>query len=501
MFASISTEAKVGLFILVALILLAYMSFQVGEKRIGFKKGYLVTSHFDNASGLERDASVRIAGVEVGRVEDISLIDSKAQVTMRIIPSVKLRENSKILIKAYGILGDKYIEIIPGTEGAPYLKDGDEITRVEKQTDIDKLMRDLGTIADDVMAVTASLRNVLGGEEGTANLSAILENTRKLTANLNEVVERNQEKIALVLDNTRDLTANLNKIVTENDRNIASLVTNLNKASGEMERTFAALSDISERLNRGEGTLGQLMENEEVFDNLNETLAALREITDKVNQGEGTIGRLINEEETVDNLNAGLKSIDKSMAGINNYISQADRFRMFLGYRGEYLFDTSNAKSYVDLTIRPNEDKFYRLGVAADPRGRRTLTERWIDGTYSKVEEWERDKLLFTAEMGKRFKDLTIRGGLLESTGGVGIDYFALNDDLKLTFEAFDFDPDRNPHLKIYADYRLLKHIYLTAGWDDFISDEDNDSPFAGMMIQFEDEDLKYLISSVPIPK
>lgn len=489
------------MFILVALILLAYMSFQVGEKRIGFKKGYLVTSHFDDASGLERDASVRIAGVEVGRVEDISLIDSKAQVTMRIFPAVKLRKDAKIVIKAYGILGDKYIEIVPGTGGMSLLEDGGEITRVEKQTDIDKLMRDLGKIADDVMAVTASLRNVIGGEEGTANLSAILENTRNLTANMNEVVVKNEEKIALVLSNTERLTANLNKIVSENDRNVAALVENLNRASKEMERTFATLSDISEKLNRGEGTLGQLIENEAVFNNLNETLAALREITDKVNQGEGTIGRLINEDETVDNLNAGLKSIDKSMAGINDYISQADRFRMFLGYRSEYLFDTSNAKSYVDLTIRPNEDKFYRLGVVADPRGRRTLTERWVDGKYSRIEEWDREKLLFTVEMGKRFKDLTIRGGLLESTGGVGIDYFALDDDLKLTFEAFDFDPDRNPHLKIYADYRLLKHVYLTAGWDDFISDEDNDSPFAGMMIQFEDEDLRYLISSVPIPK
>ncbi|HOO91245.1 MAG TPA: MlaD family protein, partial [Syntrophales bacterium] len=70
--SSISTEAKVGLFVLVALIILGYMSFRVGEQGFGLKKGYPVTVVFDNATGLEKDASVQIAGVEVGRVEDIS---------------------------------------------------------------------------------------------------------------------------------------------------------------------------------------------------------------------------------------------------------------------------------------------------------------------------------------------------------------------------------------------------------------------------------------------
>ncbi len=472
---SISTEAKVGLFVLVALIVLGYMSFRVGEYGFGIKQGYLVNVVFDNATGLERDASVQIAGVEVGRVEEISLKNGKALVTMRMHPSVQLEKDVQAKIKSYGILGDKYIDIVPGMDEDTYIAAGGNIVRTERQADIDKLLSELGYIAVDVMAVTASLKKVVGTDEGEANLKAIIENTRSITENLNRVVTQNDEKFNV-------------------------MIANLDEASSEMKKAFTTLNSIVAKIDRGEGTIGQLVENKEAFDNLNKTLSSLREITDKINEGKGTIGRLINDEETVDNLNEGLKSIDKSMEGIERYVSKAEQFKTFLGFRGEYLFDEGDGKGYFDLTIRPNEDKFYILGVVADPQGRRTITDTTVGGTTTRTEKWERDELLFTAQIGKRFKDIALRGGIFESTAGIGVDYFMFEDDLRLTLDAFDFNSDKNAHLKAYAEYRLLKHIYLSAGWDDFISNEGTDSPFVGFSIQFEDEDLKYLLGSVPIP-
>jgi len=473
---SISSEAKVGLFVFVALILLAYMSFRVGEYGFGLKKGYFVNVVFDNVTGLDKDASVTIAGVEVGKVERISLSDGKALVTLRITPDVKLEKDVRASIKSHGILGDKFIEIEPGTRESGYIEAQGLIKQVEQQADIDKILRELGTIASDVMEVTASLKKVVGGDEGVANLKAIIQNTRELSENLNMVVKQNDEKFSI-------------------------MVSSLKNAATEMEKTFAALSDITSKINRGEGTVGRLVADEGVFDKLDRTVASLEEISEKINEGRGTIGRLINDEETVENLNASLQTIDKSMEGINRYITKAEQFRTFLSYRGEYLLDNSDAKSYLNVKIQPKEDKFYILGIVSDPRGSRTTYDRTTNGTTTRTEEWDKGGLLFNAEIAKRYKDIVFRGGLLESTGGVGIDYYAFDDKLRFTFEAFDFDTDRDPHLKIYADYRLFKHLYLTAGWDDFISDEDNDSPFVGVSIKFEDEDLKYLLTSTPIPK
>ncbi|MHB9096626.1 MAG: MlaD family protein [Syntrophales bacterium] len=492
--SSVSSEAKVGLFVLVGLIILGYMSFQVGKQPFGPKKGYTLDVAFDNVAGLEQDASVQIAGVEIGRVESIILREGKAQVRLRIGANVKLEKDAVAAIKTHGILGEKYIELYPGTQGAAYLPPGGQISQTEKQADIDRLLHQLGMIAEDVRGVTASLNRVLAGQGGEETISNILTNARNLTHNLNRVVVSNEAALHAALENTRQLTGNLNRVVTRNDEKVGQVMDSLKAASREMEKTFTALSEITGSVNRGEGTLGQLVKDKSTAEKLNKTLASLQEVTEKINEGRGSIGKLVNDDETVRNLNEGL-------TGLNRYVNKAEQFRTFLGYRGEYLFQKSNAKSYLDLRIQPKEDKFYLLGIVSDPRGRRTTKEYTTGGVTTRTEEWDRDGLLFNAQIAKRYRDVVLRGGLLESTGGIGIDYFALNDKLKFTFEAFDFGNDRRAHLKAGAEYQLFKHLYLTAGWDDFISDRENRSIYGGFAIRFEDDDLKYLLTTTPIPR
>ncbi|MEN6465545.1 MAG: MlaD family protein [Syntrophaceae bacterium] len=470
---SISTEAKVGIFVLVSLIILGYMSFRVGQSGFGLKQGYTLSAVFDNVTGLDKGSSVEMAGVPIGKVESIKLTDSKALVTMRINPDVKLRGDVTAAIKTHGVLGDKYIELIPAATGE-YLGEGGRITRTEGQADLDKVLSQFGSVMDDIKKVSSSLGNTLGGEEG-------------------------QEQIRSILANIRQLTENLNHVVARNDQKFDQLVDNLKSASREMDRTFTQLADIATDMNQGKGTVGKLLKDKDLSDNLNKTLASLQDITNKLNEGKGTLGKLINDEETVNNLN-------ESLTGINRYVNKAEQFRTFLSYRGEYLFDNGgNTKSYLDLRIQPRDDKFYIIGAVYDPRGKRTVTDTNVTQggvtTTTTTEQFERDKFLFNAQIGKRFRDLAFRGGVMESTGGVGLDYYAFNDRLKLTFEAFDFDPDRRAHLKGYAEYKLLKHLFISAGWDDFISDQGNSSPFVGLSVRFEDEDLKYLLTSTPIPK
>ncbi|MDX9821625.1 MAG: MlaD family protein [Syntrophales bacterium] len=490
----LSTEAKVGLFVLVGLIILGYMSFRVGQGGIGLKEGYVVEAVFDNVAGLNKDASVQIAGVEVGRVESIKLKDGKAVIQMRITPEVKLEKDVRAAVKTHGVLGDKYVEIMPGHKSQGYMESGDSIQQVERAADIDRLLQQFSVIADDIRGVTGSLNRVLGGQAGVDALNDILDNTRQLTRNLNAVVVNNEATLKAMLENTRQLTSNLNRVVVQNDEKVGQVFDGLKSAASQMEKTFASLNEITEGVRRGEGSVGQLLKDPTTTQRLNQTLASLQQISDKINEGKGTIGKLINEEETVNNLNAGL-------SGINRYVTKAEQFRTYLSYRGEYLFDKSDMKSYLDLRIQPKDDKFYILGIASDPRGRRTTRESTTGGVTTRTEEWDRSGLLFNIQIGKRYRDLALRGGLMESTGGVGIDYFAMNDRLRFSFEAFDFSYDRKAHLKATAEYQLFKHLYLTAGWDDFISDQGNSSIFGGFAIRFEDDDLKYMLTSTPIPK
>ena len=91
------------------------------------------------------------------------------------------------------------------------------------------------------------------------------------------------------------------------------------------------------------------------------------------------------------------------------------------------------------------------------------------------------DDILFSAQIAKRFDDLVLRGGVIESEGGVGIEYHLLNDRLKLFVEAFDFNRERNPHLRAGGMLSIHEFFYLSAGYDNFISREGLSSPYVGV--------------------
>ncbi len=470
----LSAEAKVGIFVLIGIILLVYMSLRVGGMRFGKEEGYTLTVKLDNAAGLDRDASVKVAGVEVGRIKDIKLQDHKAVVVLRIKPGVRIGRDFTAALKTSGLLGEKYLELIPGSPNAPYLEEGEEITRVRAYADVDKLIADLSEVAVDIKKVTGSMAKVLGGEAGAASLSNIVSNLEEITYNINAVVEQNDERLSTVLanlevfsDSIKEVAAGLNVLIKENRDDITAGVTNLKAA---METLNSMAPEIKH------------------------TVSSIQRIARRIDEGQGTIGKLINDDTTHEKLN-------RTLTGINSFIDKTQRFRLYVGYRGEYLFDADDTKSYLSLRLQPKADKYYLIDIVDDPRGNRrtTKTEVTEGGSTRTVETTKTsDEIKFSAQIAKRFGDLALRGGIIESTGGLGADYYMFKDRLKLTLEAFDFHKGRNPRLKAGAFMYLNKYFFITAGYDDFISDVGLESAYVGVGLEFEDDDLKYLFSSVP---
>lgn len=495
--SKLSVEAKVGFFVVVGIILLSYMSMKIGDISLERARGYDVLVYFDSATGLARDIAVEIAGVEVGSVGDIRLENNKARVALKIDANVKLTRDVKAVIRTRGILGDKYIELIPGSSSAPPIPPGGRILRSVSPTDMDTLMMVLGNVARDINKLTTSFSNVLGGKKGEASLHSIVDNLRQMVETLNTTVQGNNENIRKIINNLSDFSVSLKKITDTNTNDIDIIIANLSKASGKLEKFLGQVSDITQKINTGKGSIGKLVNENETVDSLNDALASLQKITDKINSGEGSMGRLINEDKTVDTINS-------TLTGINDYIRKQETFRTYLSYRGEYLFDDGTTKSYLSLRIQPKEDKYYLFQLVDDPAGRRNVTDTVTTTNGITVmehrEETDKDKLKFSAQIAKRYYDLGLRGGLFESTGGLGLDYYFLNDHLVLSLEAFDFDPDRNVHLKFKADFTPFQHLYITSGFDDFISDEGKESFFIGAGISFADEDIKTLMTHLPLP-
>ncbi len=114
MYASWQTKLIVGIFALLGMAALAYLSLSLGRIELLSNEGYILYAKFDNISGLKTGDQVEIAGVKVGKVVAISLKDDRAQVAMRLNDGVKLDDEAIASIKTSGIIGDKYVSISLG---------------------------------------------------------------------------------------------------------------------------------------------------------------------------------------------------------------------------------------------------------------------------------------------------------------------------------------------------------------------------------------------------
>jgi phospholipid/cholesterol/gamma-HCH transport system substrate-binding protein len=132
-------ELIVGVFVLVGILCLGYLSIKLGKLELIGGNVYEVVAQFNTASGLKAGSSVEIAGVEVGRVRGITLKDDRAAVLLAVNNTVKLYSDTIASIKTRGIIGEKFLALSPGGGGDP-LKPGDTIRDTESGLDLEELV-------------------------------------------------------------------------------------------------------------------------------------------------------------------------------------------------------------------------------------------------------------------------------------------------------------------------------------------------------------------------
>lgn len=132
-------ELSVGVFLLVGLVCMAYLSLKLGQIRLWGDSDYVVQATFSTVNGLKAKSSVTMAGVNIGRVEKIQLKGGSALVIMRINKDVRLEEDVIASVKTNGIIGDKYIAISPGASDA-YIQKGGKIVDTQPPLDLEELI-------------------------------------------------------------------------------------------------------------------------------------------------------------------------------------------------------------------------------------------------------------------------------------------------------------------------------------------------------------------------
>ncbi|MBF2053454.1 MAG: MCE family protein [Candidatus Sericytochromatia bacterium] len=226
-------EFSLGLFILTAAVLLAYMSITIGKVQFG--ETLQVQAIFRNASGIVKDAPVMMAGIEVGHVKKMEVKDGQALMTLVLQPNVSVYRDARAEIRAKSLLGEKYIALLPGSTSEPPLQNGAQISDTMTPVDLDEVLnhlspvltqldpKDLNTLIHslavavdgrgkeigDLIAGGAVLMEVIG--ENKAALARSIQNLDATAAQANSLLARNRPALDRIVQNADVVVAELRR--------------------------------------------------------------------------------------------------------------------------------------------------------------------------------------------------------------------------------------------------------------------------------------------------
>jgi phospholipid/cholesterol/gamma-HCH transport system substrate-binding protein len=317
-----SIEVKVGILILVSLAILAGFILVMGG--LNFEKTYNLYVDFDNPGGLQSGAPVRIAGVKVGKVNELRFmkgeIDPKTnrRTLVRVKISVEERvkdaihEDSDFYVTTQGVLGEQYLAIEPGSPQKPVLKP-DAIVKGIDPPRLDLFLAKAFELLDTT---------VTGIKNNRELISDIAVNTASLLKGMNAVITDNRERINRTMANLEALSAEANTLTHDarmryvDNPQIAHTIDNIERISTDVQKDSGPmLKDAREalaNLNRASGVVGSPEEQAklrkaiedlaQLATRANATAADAQAIVAHIKKGDGTVGALVMDEEVYDDL-------------------------------------------------------------------------------------------------------------------------------------------------------------------------------------------------------
>ena len=452
-------EFKVGALVITVAGLIAFMSMQVSDDPSYLGRSRKNWFLLPNAAGLIKNSAVRSAGIPVGVIKDIRLQDGQARIDISIKSELPMTTSAIVQIKSIGILGDKHVEVYPGSPNDPPLAEGAQILNVRDNGSLDNLVGEISEISGSLKATAEALRESVTGD-GTRKhiLGRIVHNIEKLTADLSEMTGENKEKIADIVDQVHSISGTLDELVNDD-------------SDKGFKKTW-----------------------KKTMERIDSTMKNIDEIAAKVNRGEGTIGKLINDDTTVEELNTAIQ-------GVSNMVDAAGKISTGFEFHGDYLGSVGSTKSYIGVRIQPGLDRYYQIGIIDDPAGvvdKTDVTTTVGAGTPSTTVEEKRfyNKTKLTLLYAKNFWNWTVKGGLIENSGGLGVDYSFWRERIKLSVEAFNFS---SMNVRAGAQLNLSHGFYLSGGINDAMDNSGAKSSYLGVGLFLTNDDLKLLLTKAPL--
>jgi phospholipid/cholesterol/gamma-HCH transport system substrate-binding protein len=327
-----TNEVKVGIFIVCVVITFIGLAYEIGDLSFAKKRTYPLTMIFPTVEGLKPGSQLELAGVQVGNVKDIELNrDYTAVVTAAINEDVKIPIDSTASIATKGILGDKIIIIEPGTSKNTIEPEGN-LARTTVPPSLDSLLEQLGQIAGNLNELTGTLNATLGDEEA---MRSIVDNFRRFSQDTADMVADNKDNITSIVSNLKDVSSSLvliSRNFTSTSEDLSQITGNVRAGNGTLGKLIyddsvynslqASLESIQKITSsiQEENTISLLLSDPTLYYNLVDISENVKSITDNLATGKGSLGKIINDDELYTNLNEAVRNVNQAAQGLNEQV-------------------------------------------------------------------------------------------------------------------------------------------------------------------------------------
>jgi ABC-type transporter Mla subunit MlaD len=296
---NLSNEVKVGITVLLAFII-AFIGFRFMRDIPIFRQTFQISATFDRGDGISRGSLVNVSGVKVGSVSSVRLTsDNRVRITMSLDGEFPIPEGTVAQLTSLGIVEGKSIVLDLGDSDS-YLEYGDEIEGVYVESVTEVLGSRSEEIAGDVSESLSELNTFLRQLNNTfddstrVSLDETIFNASQAAERLSDILAERQQDISQSIESGSQILARMDTLAAENSPRIDSIMVTLEENIAELEvlRTelegaTANLNQILDKINRGEGTIGKLVNDPAVYDNVEELSRELSKLVRDLNENPG----------------------------------------------------------------------------------------------------------------------------------------------------------------------------------------------------------------------
>ena len=423
----VTTEVKVGLMTVVGIGLVLFAWVWTWDGVRPDESSYQVHTEVTSADGLWLGTPVRLAGVTVGSVSAIDVVGTRAHLALDIRSRYPLPADSTVELRSTGMLGDRYVAIAPGMARTAAV-DGGVLRKGGAAFDLDALGRQGQEVATKLNASADAVNALLTDEGNVGNVERTLAQLAALTASLAELSVRNQAQLDATIANLRRLSETLDRTATATAPRVEAELATLQSATTRLDAVLEDIESITDRIQRGEGSLGALVYERELVERLDTTLASTGAAMD------GVVGLLPDD--------GGSWRADAWTTG-----------RLGLSASG------ADGGGTIGGSLGSPSSTWLSTELVAPP-GHTTVG---------------------TLQLHQRLGPASLHLGMKEGAEGLGAAAHLARDRVRLQADAFDFLRQDGPRLYGVPNLRLsvraepVRHLWLEAAAEDVLGGLDRD--------------------------